>query len=414
LLNPDAALEIVLSSVSRLETERAALRDCLGRVLAEDVRADEDIPPFDNSAMDGFAVIADDTQGAARDNPRRLEVVAEQPAGKMTTQAVTPGAAIRIMTGASMPRGADAVVVVEDTDSQAGDVVIYREVSRGANVRRAGEDVKRDQVVLREGTRIGPAQMGMLASVGMTEVQVFRKPRVAIITTGDELVDASERPGPGQIRNGNQYSLLGQTLLAGAEVSLLERVGDDKEQIERALSRAAAGSDLVIVCGGVSVGDYDYVRDVLAKLGEIRFWKVAIKPGRPLVFGHIKDRPVFGVPGNPVSCMVTFDLFVRPALRRMMGDESECHKVVRGGVTEDLRHKPGLREFVRAVTTYSLPTQGRAGEGSEGVYTARPIPKRGSGMLSSMVEANSYIVLSEETGDVPCGDTVEIILFADV
>ena len=400
MLNPDAALEIILSSVPRLEAERIPLRDCLGRVLAEDVRADDDIPPFDNSAMDGFAVIAEDTQGASKENPRRLRIIADQPAGVVITEPVTPGDAVKIMTGAPIPPGANAIVVVEDTDSQGGEVIVYREAPLGANVRRAGEDVRRGQVVLRTGARIGPAEMGMLASVGVTEVPVFRKPRAAIITTGDELVDASARPGPGQIRNGNQYSLLGEALQASAEVSLLERVRDDKAEIEQALTRAAASSDLVIVCGGVSVGEHDYVKDVLAKLGEMRFWQVSMKPGKPLVFGHIDSKPVFGLPGNPVSCMVTFDIFVRPAIQRMTGAEEGGLVVVSGILTDDVRHKPDRRDFVRAVTVWT-----------EDGYSARPIPKHSSGMLSSMVEANSYAVIREGTGDAHAGDRVEIMLF---
>jgi len=400
MLNPDTALEIILGSVSSLGPERVALRDCLGRVLAEDVIADDDLPPFDNSAMDGYAVIAEDTLGAGKDNPQKLRVIAEQPAGRVMAGAVTPGDAVRIMTGACIPRGADAVVIVEDTDSQGNEVSIYREARLGANIRRAGEDVKRGQIVLRKGTRIWPAQMGMLASLGVVDVPVYRRPRLAIVTTGDELVDADERPGPGQIRNGNQYSLLGEALQAGCEVSMLERTRDNPEEIERVLSSAAADSDLVVVCGGVSVGDYDYVKDVLEQLGEMRFWKTAIKPGMPLAFGQIGGTPVFGLPGNPVSCMVCFDVYIHPAIRQMSGDESGGPATVTGVVTDDIPHKPGRREFVRAVTVWE-----------DGGYSARPIAKHGSGMLSSMVEANSYLVIREDTGDVRRGEQVEIILF---
>ena len=400
LLSPEAALEIILNSVSSLGMEQVALRDSFGRVLAEDVIADDYLPPFDNSAMDGYAVIAENTQGAGNGNPRKLRVIAEQPAGKVSAPPVTLGNAVRIMTGAPMPAGADAVVVVEHTESKDEEVFIYCETPVGANVRRLGEDVKPGQLVLENGEKIGPAHMGMLASLGRVQVAVSKKPRVAIITTGDELVDAAERPCPGQIRNGNQYSILGEVLGVGAEVSAFEHVGDQKEAIERVLRLAPTVSDLVIVCGGVSVGDYDYVKDILANLGEMLFWKVAIKPGKPLAFGRIGGIPVFGLPGNPVSCLVTFDLFVRPAILRMTGCGSGDQPVVLGTVTGDVRHKPGPREFIRAVTVWK-----------DGGYSARPIPKHGSGMLSSMVEANSYLVIREDVGNVNCGEQVEIILF---
>lgn len=290
------------------------------------------------------------------------------------------------------------MVVVEDTDSRESEVTVYRETPPGANIRPAGEDVKRGHLVLRKGAPIGPAQMGMLASLGMVDVMVKKRPTAAIITTGDELVDASERPGPGQIRNGNQYSLLGEAMQAGAQVSVLARARDDKGEIERALSSAAACCDVVIICGGVSVGDYDYVKEVIARLGEIKFWKVAIKPGKPFVFAEIGGKPVFGLPGNPVSCMVTFELFVRPAILRMMGADP-AGKAVSGAVTEDVPHRPGAREFIRAVTSWT-----------GGGYSIAPIQRRGSGRLSSMVEANSYLVVPEDTGDLRPGDQAEVIL----
>ncbi len=400
LLKPDAALEIILRSVSAVEPERVDLRECLGRVLAEDATADGDLPPFDNTAMDGYAVIAEDTRGATRENPIRLSVVGEQPAGKSDAGPVTHGSAVRIMTGAPIPAGADAIVIVEHTQTDGGDVLVYREASPGANVRRAGEDVKRGQVVLTKGSVISPAAMGMLASVGVAEPLVYRKPRAAVITTGDELVDAAEQPAPGQIRNGNQYSLLGEALHAGCEVTMLQRTRDDQDEIERTLALAAEAADLVIVCGGVSVGDYDYVKDIIDRLGQVRFWKVAIKPGKPFTFGDIGGKPVFGLPGNPVSCLVCFDILVRPAIRRMAGDVSDGLPRVRGIITEDLRRRPDRREYIRAVTSYV-----------DGVYKVSPIPKHGSGMLSSMVDANSYVVVAEGIEEIRQGEEVDVVLF---
>lgn len=399
-MSPDAALEIILSSTPRLGKEVIALGDALGRVLAEDIRADGDLPPFDNSAMDGYAVLAADTVGAAKDSSRELRVIAEAPAGVMVSEEVVPGTAVRIMTGAPVPRGADSVIMVEDTERHEGAVRILREVGQGWNVRPAGEDVSRGELVLRSGVRVRPAEMGMLAALGKAQVAVYTKPRVAVITSGNELVDVSESPGPGQIRNSNQYSLAGQVLHAGAEVSLTARVIDERDELERVLTSAAEVSDLIIVSGGVSVGDYDFVKETLAKLGEMRFWKVAVKPGKPLAYGRIGDVPLFGLPGNPVSSMVTFDLFVRPAIGRMMGLESEPYTTVSGSVTCDVRHKPGVREFVRATTIWE-----------NGRYVATPAGMQGSGRLSSMVGANSYIVIPEKAGDVASGQDLQIIFF---
>lgn len=400
MLSPEAALEIILNSTPVLGAERVPLAESLGRVLAEDVYAHDDLPPFDNSAMDGYAVIADDTAGASRESPCALKVVAEGPAGTVLSQRLSSGQASTIMTGAPVPPGADAVVIVEDTERRNGEVLVYREAKLGANIRRAGEDVARGQLTIPRGKRIRPAEMGMLASLGYAEVAVHAKPRAAIITSGDELVDAAAKPAPGQIRNGNQYSLMGSVLQAGAEVSRVERVGDAKEEVERALRVGVGVSDLVIVCGGVSVGDYDYVKEVLNKLGEMRLWRVAIKPGKPLAYGHIDGKLIFGLPGNPVSCIVTFDLFVRPAISRMMGAEPVGLRTVTGVLTEDCRRSPGRLEYIRAVTTFK-----------DGGYRARPIPKHGSGMLSSMVEANSYVVVPATSEVVKAGETLPIVLF---
>lgn len=399
-MSPDTALEIILSSTTTLGTEPVALGDALGRVVAEDVRAAGDLPPFDNSAMDGYAVLAADTVGAEKDSPRELTVIAEAPAGVMVSEEVVSGTAVRIMTGAPVPTGADAVIMVEDTERSGDAVRILREVGRGWNVRPAGEDVTRGELVLRSGVHIRPAEMGMLAALGKPEVRVYRKPRVAVITSGNELVDVSESPGPGQIRNSNQYSLTGQALLAGAEVSLTARVIDERDELERVLSSASETSDLIIVSGGVSVGDYDFVKDTLAKLGEIRFWKVAVKPGKPLAYGHVGGVPLFGLPGNPVSSMVTFDIFVRPAIGRMMGLDSSPLRTVSASAACEIRHKPGVREFVRAMTVWENDR-----------YVATPAGVQGSGRLSSMVNANSYIVIPEDRDNVAAGDTLQVMLF---
>lgn len=399
LLNPDAALEIILASIAPLDTQRVGLRDAFGRVLAVDVHSDMDLPPFDNSAMDGYAVLAECIRGASADHPTGLRVIAEQPAGTVVAEQVVPGTAIRIMTGAPIPSGADAVVIVEHTQRQGSDVLVFAEATTGANIRPRGEDVRVGQLVLRAGTRIGPAEMGMLAAVGRGEVSVYRRPKVAIITTGDELVDISEIPGPGKIRDSNQYSTLGQALEAGCEVCMVKRALDERENLAEILAKAAETADVLVTIGGVSVGDYDFVKETLERLGEIKFWKVAVKPGKPLAYGHIDGKPLFGLPGNPVSSMVTFDLFVRPALLRLAGMTNVGRMTVSGRISQDVRHSNGRRTFVRAAT-----------EWKDGAFTATPTGNQGSGRLSSMLGANSYVVIGESDGDVAAGDGVDIIL----
>lgn len=399
-LNPDAALEMILGTTPRLGTERISLQNALGRILSEDIHSSDNIPPFDNSAMDGYALIADDTISACKDAPVRLKVIAEAPAGTVVTERVESGTAVRIMTGAPVPRGADSVIMVEDTCREHDDVLILRESKPEANIRPAAEDVRRGDLVMQAGRRIRPAEMGMLAALGVAEILVSRRPRVAIITSGNELVDVTENPSAGQIRDSNQYSLLGQAILAGGEVSKVSRLIDEKDELERVLLSAAETSDLIITSGGVSVGDYDFVKETLAKLGDIQFWKVYIKPGKPLVYGHINGVPVFGLPGNPVSSMVTFDLFVRPAILRMMGLEDTSYRMVSAVVMQDIRHKVCVREFVRAVTIWK-----------DGKYEATPTGMQGSGRLSSMINANSYIVIPEATGDLKSGQTLQVVLF---
>jgi molybdopterin molybdotransferase len=288
---------------------------------------------------------------------------------------------------------------VEETERAGSDVQILKEFKAGFSIRPRGEDVKSGELVIRAGTRIGPAEMGMLASLGMPEVPVRRKPRAAVVTSGSELVDASQRPGPGQIRDSNRFSLLGQVLRAGGQAALFQRVVDERGELEEKLAFASQEADLIIVSGGVSVGDYDFVKDTLAKLGDIRFWRLKIKPGKPFVFGQINGKPLFGLPGNPVSSMVTFDLFVRPAILRMMGMSQVQHPVVSGRVSAELRHRPGVREFVRATTTWEA-----------GGYVAVPTGIQGSGRLSSMLKANSYVVIPEDAKDIPAGAEVRIVL----
>ena len=325
LIEVEGARRLVADSVERLESERAALGDALGRVLAEDVTSAESVPGFDNSAMDGFAVKAVDTAGAAPGAPVRLKVVDESRAGRPAISGVRAGEAIRISTGAMLPEGADSIVRVEEASEREGAVETEVRTEPGRDVRRAGDDIEPGDVVLRAGATIGPAELGVLASVGRDAANCARRPRVAVVTTGDELLDPSEPMTRGGVRNTNAWALPALARLAGAEPAGVGRTRDDPGVTREAIA-AALAADVAVISGGVSVGEHDHVRTALAELGaDQRFWGVALRPGRPTWFGVHGGGPgaggslVFGLPGNPVSAVVTFLLFVRPALRMLQG-----------------------------------------------------------------------------------------------
>lgn len=394
----DEALALILERVVVRPAERVPLAEVLGRVLAEDLIADLDLPPFDNAAMDGYAVRAADTAGASATRPVTLRVLEDVPAGRVAGQTVTPGAAVRIMTGAPLPPGADAVVPFEETAAAPGEVRVRKEVAPGGHVRPRGEDVRAGQRVLLAGTDLGPAEMGVLASLGRAQVPVVQRPRVAIITTGDELVGVEEPLGPGQIRDSNAYTLLGQVQRCGGVVQSLRRAVDTREALRRAFAEAAE-ADVILTSGGVSIGDYDLVKEVVEELGEIIFWQVAIKPGKPLLFGQLDQRLLFGLPGNPVSSMVTFEVFVRPALRRMGGFRAWQRPTVTARLQQDHRSAPRRLEYVRAWTKFV------AGE-----WQASLTGDQGSGRLSSMLGANSYLLIPPEVSQARAGETYPALL----
>lgn len=398
MLKTDEAKKAVLDRMKPACPELVSVWESFGRILIEDTIADCDIPLSDNSAMDGYAVIADDVQGASKDAPATLDVLETVPAGKVPEKNVTSGKASRIMTGAAMPSGADAVVMVEDTRADGDSRVrIFNKVKSGRNVRRAGEDVAAGSVVLQKGRRISAAHMGMLSATGHEFVVVSRRPVVGIISTGDEIIPPSSIPGPGQVRNSNSFSLLGQCLEAGASPQLYGIIPDSHAQIKEAIGAAAAECDIVLTSGGVSAGDFDEVREIIGELGKIIFWKVAMKPGKPLVFGDIGGTPVFGLPGNPVSVMVCFELFVRPCILKML-DAVEIERPRLQAVLEnDLAERASDRQLIlRGVATFE----------SDG-YHIRTTGPQGSGILSSMVQANSLFMIPSG-GEIPrAGDIVE-------
>jgi molybdopterin molybdotransferase len=388
----------MLNAVGVLPAVRRPIREALGCALAEHIYATEDSPPFANSAMDGFAVRAADVADAAPDRPIPLRIVETIPAGAAPARRVVPGSAARIMTGAMLPNGADAVVMVEDTRA-SGDTVHVRVSARlGQHIRLAGESVRVGELVLEKGTCVRPAEMAMLAALNVGDVPVTRPPRVGILSTGDELTPVGEPLKPGKIRDSNRYGLYGQVLEAGAEPVDLGIAGDDRAVVEEKIREGAAATDALVTSGGVSVGEYDVVRDVLEALGRLDFWRVAMKPGKPQAFGEVLGKPVFALPGNPVSSMVVFELFVRPALRRMAGHRGVHRPTRPATIEEDIRpDASGRTNFLRAVLT---ETDGR-------LY-ARTTGDQGSGVLRSLVLATGLIVVGP--AGARAGSDVQAIL----
>ncbi len=395
LIDLETARARVLAAVrGPLAAESVALLGALGRVLAADVVAADDVPGFDNSAMDGFAVRAADTAAA----PVVLPVAGESRAGHPASGPLPPGAAIAISTGAMLPAGADAVVRVEDTAPVDGAVEVRVAAEPGRDVRRAGEDVGAGSTVLRAGTRIGPAELGVLASVGVAEASCTRRPRVAVLTTGDELVGPGEQRGPGEVRDTNRVGVAGLALDSGAEVAFAARVADEPEATVAAL-RDGLGADVVVACGGVSVGTHDHVKPALEELGvDPAFWGVALRPGKPTWFGTRGDTLVFGLPGNPVSAMVTFHLFVRPALLALAGAD-EPRTVAEATIDEAYAKAPGRAHAVRC--TLEARVDG---------WHVRPTGPQGSHVLTSMLGARALALLPADRGDVAAGERVEIEL----
>lgn len=401
----EEALEAILARVSPRSAVRVPLLEARGRVLAEDRFADVDNPPFDNSAVDGYAVRAADTQGASPERPVVLREVADVPAGTVAVVPVRAGECARVMTGAPMPEGADAMVMVEDTrrEDEAGQmasrVEILAPARPGDHVRRAGEDVRAGTRVLTAGTRIGAAEVAMLAAMGCAQPLCIRPPRVAVLSTGDELVEVTERPGPGQIRDSNAYALAALVAEAGAELHSRQRVPDNEAATEAAFRAVAQEADVIVTSGGVSVGDRDHVKPVLERIGTLELWRVRMKPGKPIAVGRVGETLFFGLPGNPVSAMVTFELFVRPALWRMAGRADLERPRVRVRLTADVSHAPGRREYVRASVHWQ-----------DGLLWAEPTGAQGSGILSSMLGANALLIVPEESPGLRAGETAEAMI----
>ena len=406
MLSVEDALERVLKMFHPLEAETVPILESLGRVLAQNVYSEIDIPPHDNSAMDGYAVIAADAAGAGPETPVQFRVIENLAAGYVADQQVMPGTAIRIMTGAPVPPGADTVIRFERTRQEGDQVALYFAPPVGNNVRYAGEDVHKGDQVLRKGMRVRPPEIGMLASVGCSEVQVTRRPRVAILATGDELVEIDEPLSPGKIRNSNGYSNAAQVLKFGGQPVMLSIARDTKADLTAKIKAGLdQGVDLFLTSGGVSVGDFDVVKTVLAAEGKMEFWRVRMKPGKPLAFGTLKTAegrvvPMLGMPGNPVSVMVSFEIFARPAILKMQGMTEYARHTVEATLADEITSKDERRHYVRVRVE-------KEGE----TYIAHLTGGQGSGILSSMVKANGFAVIPEEWTHAPAGSRVQVILF---
>jgi molybdopterin molybdotransferase len=398
VLSVEEALERILTTVHVLEPERVELLQAAGRVLTEPVAADRDIPPLDNSAMDGYAVRGADLADA---QPlARLRVIGDLAAGYVSDVAVAAGQAMRIMTGAPVPTGADTVVRFEDTSLDGDAVEILRAPRAGANVRQAGEDVRAGQVVLRSGAVLRPQEIGMLAAVGCVEVTVVRRPRVAILATGDEVVMPSQSPGPGQIRDANSYTVAAQVQRYGGVPLLLGIVRDQAALVRQGMREALKQrTDFIITSGGVSVGDFDLVKRVLAAEGEMHFWSLNMKPGRPLAFGVVGGVPLLGLPGNPVAAMISTELFARPALLKMQGFTDWSRPAVRARLTQPVARKDGRRHYLRVQL-----------HETESGYEATLTGDQGSGILNSLVQADGLAVIPEDVGHLHVGAEVEVLL----
>jgi molybdopterin molybdotransferase len=411
MISVEDALERILNTVHVLEPETRPILSALGQVLAEDVVAGFDIPPHDNSAMDGFAVLASGTYGASQQSPIYLNVIGEVAAGYTCSTKVTVGTAVRIMTGAPLPEGADAVVQFEKTDETVrkkegqplGTIGILEPATPGLNIRPKGEDIRAGQVVLKKGMLLSPAGIGVIASLGNASAAVIRRPAVSVLSTGDELCPAGKPLQPGQIYDSNTYTIAASIARCGGTAKIIgigrDSIGSLKKKIAGGL-----GGDMLITSGGVSMGDYDVVKDVLAQMGTVSFWTVRMKPGKPIAFGTLKasdgrEVPHLGLPGNPVSSMITFEQFARPAILKMRGIGNHTRPAISAAIDQDIVNDDGRRIFVRVYVS-------KTGDG----WTASVTGPQGSGILTSMSAANGLAIVPEDCPLARAGDKLKVQL----
>ena len=399
LIDHPEAVSLVLENTPRLPVARAPLMEARGLALAEDVRAGFDSPPFDNSAVDGYAVRSEDAEAG-----RTFKVVDEAPAGRPAQKEVGEGEAIKIFTGGVVPRGADAVVMVENTSGWGEEFELKKAAEAGQNLRAAGEDVHEGDVILHAGTEVGATEIALAATQGYGELPVYRRPKVVILSTGSELVEPGTRElSPGEIFDSNSFALLAQALEAGADARRMVSASDDADALRAAMEEALASADVVVTSGGVSVGQRDLVKSTLLELGvEQVFWGVKLKPGKPVFFGTRGDARFFGLPGNPVSAMVCFELFVRPALMEMMGREDKHRPRIGVYFDEDVENRFGRMHAMRVNLT-----------GTEKGWRAESVGAQGSGLVSSLTKADALALIGPESEGVRTGSLVEAIVLRE-
>ena len=402
LLPVKEALARILANFSPLDTVHVPLKDAVGRVLAEEIVAATDLPLFDNSSMDGFAVRVADVLEAGSATPISLPVVDDIPAGTMPTHQLQPGEAARIMTGAPLPSGADAVVPVEETDVDSREkgtalpktVQIFKAAKRGANIRKRGDDIKRGDSILPKGLRLRAQDLGMLAMLGVADVPVIRKPRIALLSSGDELTPIGQPLGDGKIYDVNSYTLGAMLAANGCEIIPLGVAADTPDSVKAALANAK-NADLIVSSAGVSMGSFDFIKDIIEKDGELNFWRINMRPGKPLTFGHYQDLPFIGLAGNPVSAFVGFMVFVRPVIAKLLGDDNDDRQLIRVRLAEAIT-SDGRESYLRAKV-----------ERKDGILSARLTGHQGSGNLFSMVQANTLLIIPAGVKSLPIDAEVD-------
>jgi molybdopterin molybdotransferase len=412
LRSVDEHLERILDAIVPLRPYEQPVSDVLGLPLCEDVSSPVELPGFDNSAMDGYAVLADDLDGAGEDSPVTLPVVGESAAGQTKAYALAPGTALRIMTGAPLPSGADSVVPLEWTDRGVAEVQVRQTPTLGQHVRRAGEDVRVGDALLDEGTRVGPRQVGLLAAVGRAQVRARPRPRVVVLSTGNELREPGTELGFDSVYDSNSFMLAAAVRAAGAIAYRVGVVSDDPEVFSDAISDQLVRADVVVTSGGVSKGEYDVVKEVLGKLGTVEFCEVAMQPGKPQGFGTVGEdaTPIFTLPGNPVSSYVSFEVFVLPALRRLMGMLPYRRPVLRARCVEGFTSSAGKRQFLRAwLTDDGYDTGESSGSGTGGGPRVRLVGGKGSHLLGTLARSNALVVVPEDTTSVDAGEAVDVL-----